>query len=298
MAGSAASIGCSAIAAVPRSITSSRTARVSTSSPMQRASAPSRARWRALPNSKQRSRGYAPSGGLQSSSSPPIPRRARMRAGPGGMSWFPRYLTGPRSLPPAPHMTPRELTNGLSAYYPDLPIMPADQPARRRPAFGMRCRTLRNRPARSRSHRLADAMGRDRAVFEDPQISGNGVYDIKDLAPHRLQLRDPSTQAGAGESQMFRPQSDSHCTGRTLERKHDRPDAHNPVPRLAADHVDRRRPDEASDEQALRPAVEVVRWADLLDPAGTQTDDAVGHRRRLDLVVGNEDRRHPELFLQ
>jgi len=97
---------------------------------------------------------------------------------------------------------------------------------------------------------------------------------------------------------MFRPQSDSHCTGRTLERKHDRPDAHNPVPRLAADHVDRRRPDEASDEQALRPAVEVVRLADLLDPAGTQTDDAVGHRRRLDLVVGNEDRRHPELFLQ
>ena len=35
------------------------------------ASAPSRARWRALPNSKRRSREYAPSGGLRSSSSPP-----------------------------------------------------------------------------------------------------------------------------------------------------------------------------------------------------------------------------------
>jgi hypothetical protein len=78
----------------------------------------------------------------------------------------------------------------------------------------------------------------------------------------------------------------------------DPPGAHDPAPRLAADHVDRRRPDKPGDEQALRPAVEVVRRADLLDAAAPQADDAVGHRRRLDLVVGDEDRRNAELFQQ
>ena len=40
--------------------------------------------------------------------------------------------------------------------------------------------------------------------------------------------------------------------------------------------------------------VEVVRRADLLDPALAHADDPVGHRRRLDLVVGDEDRGHAE----
>jgi hypothetical protein len=64
-------------------------------------------------------------------------------------------------------------------------------------------------------HGLADGMGRDRAVFENPQISGVDVDDIEDLAPHRLQLRDPAAEARASESQMFRPQSDCHCPPNT-----------------------------------------------------------------------------------
>src|SRR5215469_3647110 len=299
MAGSDASSDCSAVAAAPRSTTSSLTALVSTSPAMPRASALIRAKWRALPNSRRRFPRYGPSGALQSSSSPPIPRRARMRAEPGGRSRFPRYRSVPKSPLPAPPTTPREAANGSSADpYGTRPSCRRTHPrgGEKPLAGGVEHQGVVGREADP--DRLADGMGSDRAVFEDPQISGIRVDNIKDLAPHRLQLRDPSAKAGAGESQMFRPQSNSHCSGRTLERKRDRPDTHHPVLCFPADHVDRWRPDEASDEQALRPAIEVVRRADLLDPAGAQADDTVGHRRRLDLVVGNEDRRHPELPLQ
>ena len=44
--------------------------------------------------------------------------------------------------------------------------------------------------------------------------------------------------------------------------------------------------------------VEIVRGADLLDAALAHADDAVGHRRRLDLVVRDEDRGDAELALQ
>jgi len=115
MAGSAASTDCSAVEAAPRSTTCSRAARVSTSPAMPRASAPIRAKWRALPNSRRRCPRYGPSGALQSSSSPPIPRRVRAPAGPGGKSRFPRSQSEPRSLPPAPPMIWREPANGSSA---------------------------------------------------------------------------------------------------------------------------------------------------------------------------------------
>ena len=66
---------------------------------------------------------------------------------------------------------------------------------------------------------------------------------------------------------------------------------------MAVEQVDRRRADEARDEQRCRPLVEILGRALLLDPARVHDDDAVGHRRRLDLIVGHEDRRHAELAL-
>ena len=77
-----------------------------------------------------------------------------------------------------------------------------------------------------------------------------------------------------------------------------RPDPHGAVLSLAADQVDGRRADKARDEKALRPQIEVVRRAHLLDPAGAHADDAIRHGGRLDLVVGDQDRRDTELLLE
>ena len=49
--------------------------------------------------------------------------------------------------------------------------------------------------------------------------------------------------------------------------------------------------DEAVDEQAGRPVVDLGRRRELLQPAGRQHGDAVRHRQRFLLVVGDEDRR-------
>ena len=45
-------------------------------------------------------------------------------------------------------------------------------------------------------------------------------------------------------------------------------------------------------------AVELQRRADLLDHTGIQHDDLVGHRHRLDLVVGDVDHRGAEFVMQ
>ena len=51
-------------------------------------------------------------------------------------------------------------------------------------------------------------------------------------------------------------------------------------------------------KQVLRGAVELERRADLLDVAGVQHHDLVGHGHRLDLVVGDVDHRLAELLVQ
>ena len=58
------------------------------------------------------------------------------------------------------------------------------------------------------------------------------------------------------------------------------------------------RADEAGDEQVVRRLVELQRRADLLDVAGVQHDDLVGHGHGLDLVVGDVDHRRLELLVQ
>src|SRR5438132_13189949 len=114
MAGSAASTGCNAVAAAPPSTIFSPTARASTSPAMPQALAPYRARWRALPSSKERCPRHVPGAALRSSSSPPTPRRARVRAEPGGTSLCLRCRAGPRSVSPARPTTWREPDDGSS----------------------------------------------------------------------------------------------------------------------------------------------------------------------------------------
>ena len=65
---------------------------------------------------------------------------------------------------------------------------------------------------------------------------------------------------------------------------------------LAVDEVERA--DEGGDEAGARRIVDFARRPDLLDRALVHHDDAVGHRQRFFLIVGDEDRRDAELALQ
>ena len=57
-------------------------------------------------------------------------------------------------------------------------------------------------------------------------------------------------------------------------------------------------PMKPGDEQVVRPVVELERRADLLDQAVVHDHDLVGHGHRLDLVVGDVDRRGLEPLVQ
>jgi hypothetical protein len=63
-------------------------------------------------------------------------------------------------------------------------------------------------------------------------------------------------------------------------------------------HVHLRRADELRDELVGRPVVQLQRRAHLLDLAVAQHHHAVGQRHRLDLVVGDVDRRRAQLAVQ
>jgi hypothetical protein len=75
---------------------------------------------------------------------------------------------------------------------------------------------------------------------------------------------------------------------------------HVAVPRLERRlrEIHGRRPDEARDEEVLGPVVDLRGRADLLQDAVPQHRDPVAHRHRLDLVVGDVDRRDAEPLLQ
>ena len=66
----------------------------------------------------------------------------------------------------------------------------------------------------------------------------------------------------------------------------------------ALQHVHRRGAEEARDEGVPRLGVELDRRPGLLDAALLQHHDPVGHRHRLDLVVGDVDHRGPEPAVQ
>ena len=98
--------------------------------------------------------------------------------------------------------------------------------------------------------------------------------------------------------EVLRPQSDGQCSRCARDRELGAVRVHRAVPRLAGDKIDGRRADEAGNEQARWPQIEVIRRPDLLDAAGAHADDAIGHRRCLDLVVGYQHGRHAEMPLQ
>ena len=138
-----------------------------------------------------------------------------------------------------------------------------------------------------------------RPGFERMHRPQDRAQVVDRLAPVRLQVDDAAAR---------RPRPEATCSGRMPtttapaaaggQAPRPRRRGCSPAGRFARQEIDRRRADEAGDEQAVRPVVEIVGRADLLDPALAHADDAVGHRRRLDLVVGDQDRRHAELALQ
>src|SRR5919201_1226763 len=67
---------------------------------------------------------------------------------------------------------------------------------------------------------------------------------------------------------------------------------------VALEHVHRRRPAEAGDEQVRRAGVDLAGRCDLLQPPGAHHRDQVGHRHGLDLVVGHVDGRRAQVALE
>ena len=63
---------------------------------------------------------------------------------------------------------------------------------------------------------------------------------------------------------------------------------------LALQEVHRRRANEAGNKQVRRCRVELARGPDLLQPTMAQYRDPMCHRHRLDLIVGDKDRRRVE----
>ena len=72
-----------------------------------------------------------------------------------------------------------------------------------------------------------------------------------------------------------------------------------PVERaLEGQQVHRRRADEIGDEQAGRPVIDLLRRTELLHRAAIHDGDGVGHRHRLELVMGDIDRRRTDAVVQ
>ena len=66
----------------------------------------------------------------------------------------------------------------------------------------------------------------------------------------------------------------------------------------AREEVHRRAADEAGDEQVGGPRVQLLRLGDLLELALAHDGHPLPERHRLDLVVGDVDRRHADLLVQ
>ena len=87
-------------------------------------------------------------------------------------------------------------------------------------------------------------------------------------------------------------------SGTRLLADRDRERRRRPATTRPGDRVHRRVADEAGDEEVRRLLVDVLRRPDLLEHAVVHDRDAVPHRHRLDLVVGDVDDRGLEPPLQ
>ena len=112
--------------------------------------------------------------------------------------------------------------------------------------------------------------------------SGGGRIGAR---PGHLEVGRPDADDDvAGVTGGLRPRGSGSVCTRTGRLRRRRPPA----------QVHRRRPDEARDEQVGRLVEELVRRVVLLQRPVAQHRDAVAQRHRLDLVVGDVDRGHPE----
>src|SRR5215471_7009878 len=126
------------------------------------------------------------------------------------------------------------------------------------------------------------------------------------LHPHRLDHVEPGLERrGTGRhiaasfSDVLGPQTEDHlladawAVARLSRRRHregepirepnSEPGAVLEQP--ARQEIHRRRADKASDELCSRLVIDLVRRADLIDPAAVHDDDPIGQRHRLDLVM-------------
>ena len=106
------------------------------------------------------------------------------------------------------------------------------------------------------------------------------------------------------EAQLLGPRRDDH-RGAELERttRRETADRGHDIDHavLSANHLScdaRGQPDEIEREQTRRPRVQLARRRELLDAALVHDRDAIRHRQRLVLVVGNEDRGRLDVLQQ
>src|SRR3954453_6510720 len=132
--------------------------------------------------------------------------------------------------------------------------------------------------------RVADLRGGPALDLEDQPVDAH-----ERLAPQRLDVLDLALEGAhhpvLPQPRKLRPHADDRVGG--LE----------PQP-LGRREAHARRADEARHERVDRLLVELRGRADLLEPALVHHRDAVTHRHRLDLVVGDVDRGRADLLLQ
>src|SRR4051812_40777468 len=143
-------------------------------------------------------------------------------------------------------------------------------------------------------HRVARLRGRAALDAEhEPRVVS--VADAEErLAPERLDVLDPAVE-GAGQAVALGPRArvlGSHADDRVRRR----PEVEAQLAHAREAHP--RRADEAGHEHVGGRIVELGRRADLLEPPVVHDRDPVAHRHRLDLVVGDVDRRRPDPLLE
>ena len=121
----------------------------------------------------------------------------------------------------------------------------------------------------------------------------------------RPSIGPDQARAVVPERGVLRPHADDDVRGQLGRTVQVEPDVAEDEPRTGPvafcarrREAHRRAADEAGDERVRRVGVDAVRVADLLEDALAHDRDAVAHRHRLDLVVGDVDRRRPDLPLQ
>ena len=161
------------------------------------------------------------------------------------------------------------------------------------------CRRAARSRGKPEGHVVAFAMARFRAGLEKTNDAEGTVGRVEHLAAHRLDggdcagsFRGPPRRKLSGRS----PQ-DHRAAHRLRQRDARLVNLDHGAVGFPVEQVDRRRADEAGDEQCVGALVEIFGGAFLLDPAAIHHHHAVGHRRGFDLIVGDEDRGHAQFAL-